>query len=88
MKFRACGSKQIIFPRAVRSCATGHVGLAPTLATYQGGESFDQVPGPVSGALSFRPAESPEVKLFPIINYEDGGADEACLFQAIKQLLQ
>jgi hypothetical protein len=28
------------------------------------------------------------VKFLPIINYEDGGADEPCLFQAIKQLLQ
>ena len=42
----------------------------------------------MSRALSFRPAESPKVKFLPIINYEDGGADKPCLFQAIKQLLQ
>ena len=88
MEFRACGGKQIIFPGAVRACTARHVGLASTLASHQGCEGFDQVPGPVSRALSFRPAESPKVKLFPIIDDQDGGSGEPDFFQAIEQFLK
>ena len=46
---------------AVRSCAASHVGLASTLAADEGREGLDQVPGPVSRALTLWPAESAKV---------------------------
>ena len=73
---------------AVRSCAASHVGLASTLAADEGREGLDQVPGPVSRALTLWPADSAKVKLVSVIDHEDGRAEEAGFFQAIEKLLE
>ena len=73
---------------AFRGGAAGHVRLASTFATGDGGEVFDEVAGAVTGVVSVFSAEGAEVELVAVIDDEEGGVGEVDFFAAVEELLK